>query len=194
VVIGGRIFRGAGGLGGELGHLVLETEGPECPGRCPNRGCLEAFCSGTALERDATARGRERPDSALGRLVAEHGRAKGRATVAAAREGDREACELLERLGTRLGQGISGLVNVFEPERLVIGGGLSAAADLFMDAACREAASRALPAIFERVSISVARAGSHAGVIGAGLLAAQELGGEGGPVPERGERAGRGFR
>jgi glucokinase len=175
VVIDGRIFRGSSGLGAELGHVVIDEEGPECPGNCPSRGCLEAFCSGTALERDAAELGRARPDTRLGRLVADGATVRGRDVVEAARGGDGEACELLERLGTRLGVGITGVVNTFEPEHVVIGGGLSLAGDLFIDAARAEAGARGLPAIFERVSISLARRGPGAGVIGAGLLAAQEL-------------------
>ncbi|MDQ3933246.1 MAG: ROK family protein [Actinomycetota bacterium] len=162
VVIDGRIFRGATGLGAELGHTVIDADGPECPGTCPNRGCLEALCSGTALEREATAR-------------AGGERVKGKQVVAAAREGDAGAQGLLDDLGRWLGIGISNFVNVFEPAHFVIGGGLSAAADLFLETAVAEARSRALPALFERVRVSVAQAGNDAGVIGAGLLAAQEL-------------------
>jgi glucokinase len=162
VVIDGKIFRGATGLGAELGHTVIDPDGPPCQGTCPNRGCLETMCSGTALEREATAR-------AGGKRV------KGKQVVAKAREGDAEALELLGDLGRWLGIGISNFVNVFEPAHLVIGGGLSAAADLFLETAVAEARSRALPALFERVSIATANAGNDAGVIGAGLLAAQEL-------------------
>jgi glucokinase len=175
VVTSGRIFRGASGLGAELGHLVIDHDGPDCPGNCPGRGCIEAYCSGTALARDATKLGRERPDSPLGRAVAERGKASGRDAVRAAREGDPDARGVLERLGTLLGVGITGIINAFEPERVVIGGGLSQAADLFLDATRREVAARALPPISERVSISLARTGPDAGVIGAGLLAAGEL-------------------
>jgi glucokinase len=175
VVIDGRIFRGASGLGAELGHAVIEVDGPECPGKCPNHGCLEAYCSGTALEREATELARARPDSALGRIAAESGTVKGRAAVDLARDGDQDARGLLEELGRRLGVGITGAVNTFEPEHVVVGGGLSRAGDLFIDAARREAAARALPAIFERVSISLARRGPDAGVVGAGLLAEHEL-------------------
>lgn len=162
VVIDGKIFRGATGLGAELGHTVIDPDGPPCQGTCPNRGCLETMCSGTALEREATARNDGR-------------RVKGKEVVARARDGDAEALELLNELGRWLGIGISNFVNVFEPAHLVIGGGLSAAADLFLEAAVAEARSRALPALFERVSIATANAGNDAGVIGAGLLAAQEL-------------------
>jgi glucokinase len=175
VVIDGRIFRGAGGLAAELGHVVVNEDGPACPGACPNRGCLEAYCSGQALARDATEAGRDRPDTSLGRVVAERGTAGGRDAVAAARQGDEDALRLLERLGTHLGVGLAGIVNTFEPEVIVIGGGLAQASDLFMEVARREAAARALPAISERVTISLARAGPGAGVIGAGLLAAQGL-------------------
>ena len=161
VVIGGRIFRGATGLGAELGHTVIDPDGPECQGTCPNRGCLETWCSGTALEREATARAGER--------------VKGKEVVERARAGDADAQRLLDDLARWLGIGISNFVNVFEPQHLVIGGGLSAAADLFLDRAREEAGSRALPALFERVRVSVAKAGNDAGVIGAGLLAAQEL-------------------
>jgi glucokinase len=156
VIIEGRVFRGASGLGAELGHMVIEADGLKCPGRtCPNYGCLEAYCSGSALERAAGKPGRE--------------------VEADARAGDTEAQRHLDNLGRWLGVGISNLVNIFEPDYVVIGGGLGAsAADLFLDTAIEEAARRALPAGFERVSVSLAKGGSHAGVIGAGLLAQKE--------------------
>jgi glucokinase len=162
VVIDGRIFRGSSGLGAELGHVVVDADGPECPGACPNHGCLEALCSGTALEREASA--------AAGRRV------KGREVVEQARAGDGDAIELLATLGRWLGVGISNFVNVFEPRHVVIGGGLSAAADLILPAAESELRARALPALAAHAQITVAKAGNEAGVIGAGLLAAQELG------------------
>jgi glucokinase len=94
--------------------------------------------------------------------------------VKAARKGDAEAQAHLDRLGRYLGIGISNMVNVFQPEMVVIGGGLSAAADLFLDTAVAEAGWRALPALWERTIVQVAQTGSAAGVIGAGLLALQE--------------------
>jgi glucokinase len=178
VVIDGTIFRGTHGLGAELGHVTIDKDGPNCPGNCPNRGCIEALCSGTALERDATEVGKDKADTPLGRVYARSGRVTGRDTVEAAQQGDPDALALLDRLGENLGVAISAFVNVFEPEHLVIGGGLSRAADLFVERAREEGAARALPALWERVSVSVARGGANAGVIGAGVLAAQELTGE----------------
>jgi glucokinase len=174
IVIDGRVFRGATGLGAELGHVVVQSDGPECPGNCPNHGCMEALCSGLALERDATALASERPDSPLGETLARKGRVTGRDTVAAAREGDPDALALIEKLGTWLGVGISNAINAFEPEWVVIGGGLSAAADLFFDRAVEEARARALPESLRAVRIAPARGGPAAGVIGAALLATNE--------------------
>jgi glucokinase len=175
VVMAGRIFRGTHGLGAELGHVTIEKDGPPCPGNCPNRGCLEALASGTALERDAAETAKDHPDSALGRIYAEHGRIDGHDAVEAARAGDPLARRLFARLAEALGVGIACFVNVFEPEHLVIGGGLSEAADLFLEAAVLEASVRALPVLWERVTVSVAESGADAGVIGAGLLATHEL-------------------
>jgi glucokinase len=174
VVIGGRIYRGATGLGAELGHVVVQADGPECPGACPNRGCVEAFCSGTALERDAAEAARSARESRLAQIAA-RGTIRGHDVVAAARAGDGVALGLFERLGTWLGVALAGAVNAFEPQRIVIGGGLSTACDLFLDEACREARRRALPALAERVEIAAARCGPQAGIIGAGLLASHEL-------------------
>jgi glucokinase len=175
IVIDGRIFRGATGLGAELGHQVVQHDGPPCPGNCPNRGCLEALCSGTALEIEAAAVAKDFPDSPIGRAAREHGKARGRDVVEAAAAGDKYALHLLDRLGMFLGVGLASAINTFEPEEIVIGGGLSRASDLFLDRAVKEAQSRALPKLAARVRIGLARAGAGAGLVGAGLLALHEL-------------------
>ena len=176
VVIDGRIFRGATGLGAELGHQVVQYDGPPCPGNCPNRGCLEALCSGTALEREAAAVASDFPDSPIGRAAQQRGRARGRDVVVAAQGGDKYALHLLDRLGMFLGVGLASAINTFEPDEIVIGGGLSRASELFLERAVREAQLRALPRLAERVRIGLARAGANAGTLGAGLLALHEVG------------------
>jgi glucokinase len=175
VVIDGSIYRGAHGLGAELGHFSINADGPPCPGSCPNTGCLEAYCSGQALERDATELAQDFPGTRLASALRDDGRVSGREVVAAAEDGDPGALRVFERFGRMLGVGIAGYVNVFEPEHLVIGGGLSRAAHLFLDHAREEAGARALPALWRRVSVGLARGGADAGVIGAGVLAAQEV-------------------
>jgi glucokinase len=175
VVIDGLTFRGAHGLGAELGHMTINPDGPPCPGNCPNHGCLEAYCSGQALERDATELAHDKPDSPLAGRIGSEGKVSGRELVSAAEHGDPEALLLMENFARMLGVGIATYVNVFEPERLAIGGGLSRASHLFLARAVREAGSRALPALWQRVNIALAEGGADAGVIGAGVLAALEI-------------------
>jgi glucokinase len=175
VIVGGRIFRGAHGLGAELGHFPVNSDGPHCPGNCPNRGCLEAYCSGQALERDATELAEDKPGSRLADALGEDGKVSGPELVTAAEDGDSDALLIFDRFARMLGVGIAGYVNVFQPEQLVIGGGLSRASHLYFQRAVREAAARALPALWRRVEVSLGRGGADAGVIGAGVLAAQEI-------------------
>jgi glucokinase len=175
VVIGGKIYRGASGLGAELGHVSINGDGPPCPGNCPNYGCLEAYCSGQALERDATELAQDRPDTRLHAALGADGRVAGRDVVAAAEEGDPDALRIFARFARMLGIGIAAFVNTFEPRLLVIGGGLSRASHLYLEQAEQEAGARALPALWRRVTIGLARGGAEAGLIGAGVLAAQEL-------------------
>jgi glucokinase len=186
VVTGGRIFRGADGLGAELGHFTLMPDGPPCPGNCPNSGCVEAYCSGQALERDATELARDKPGSRLAAALGTDQRVSGRELVRAAEEGDTDAVLVFGRFARMLGVAIAGYVNVFQPERVVIGGGLSRASHLFFDRAVQEAGARALPALYRRVGVSLAQGGPDAGIIGAGLLADHEIRNTGTPTSTRG--------
>jgi glucokinase len=183
VVIGGMTFRGAHGLGAELGHMTLNSDGPPCPGNCPNRGCIEAYCSGQALERDATELARDKPDSPLAKRIGADGKVSGRQLVEAAQAGDPDALLIFDNFGRMLGIALAGYVNVFEPDRLTIGGGLSRASHLFLDRAIQEADARALPALLRRTKIALAEGGADAGVIGAAVLAAQEVAGQNRDTP-----------
>lgn len=178
VIIDGRIERGHSGLGAELGHAILDGRAALSAESSdfPRPGSLEWLCSGTGLERAATRAAEEQADGALGKLLAENGRVSGRDAVAAAERGDAGALALFAELGRWLGLGIAGVVNTFEPQHVLIGGGLSAASDLFLDTAVEEARRHTLPALWERASVGLAAGGARAGVIGAGVLAEQELG------------------
>jgi glucokinase len=179
VITDGRIERGRTGLGGELGHVIVDGQVALAadPGGFPRPGSLEWHCSGRGLERAATEAARRQGDGPLARTLAEDGRVSGRDCVRAAQDGDPTALELFEGFGRWLGLGIASMVNAFEPGRVVIGGGLSRAADLFLQTAVTEAERNTLPALWERTQVGLARGGSDAGVIGAGVLAAQELAG-----------------
>jgi glucokinase len=175
IVTGGMTLRGAHGLGAELGHMTLNPDGPPCPGNCPNRGCIEAYCSGQALERDATELATDKPDSRLAQAIGDDGKVSGRELVEAAEGGDPDALFIFDNFARMLGVAIAGYVNVFEPDRLTIGGGLSRASHLFLERAVKEANARGLPALLRRTKIALAEGGADAGVIGAAVLAAQEV-------------------
>jgi glucokinase len=171
LILGGELYRGAIGVAAELGHTVIEADGPPCQGNCPNRGCVEVLASGTALTREAVRIGHERPDSSLGRALAA-GRALGGPLVTElAHDGDAAAIEVLELIGTRLGVAIASFVNIFNPEVVVVGGGVIGAGELLLGPVRAEVAARALPPGRDSVRIVGAAFGVEAGMIGAAVLA-----------------------
>ena len=174
ILIDGRIYRGATGVGAELGHIVVDIGGADCPGDCPGRGCLEVLASGNAIGVEGMAAARARPESALGRRLASGGVITGGVVTDLAHSGDAAAREVLELVGRRLGAGLTGLVNVFNPEVIVIGGGAVAAGDLMLDPARAVVAERALPPAREIARIVPAAFGDEAGMLGAALFALAE--------------------
>lgn len=171
VLVDGRLMRGATGAAAEIGHMTIDQDGPPCQGTCPGRGCLEVMASGTAIGREGTEAGRREPSSALGRAVAQRGVVTGEEVTALAVGGDAVACRVLAAVGRSLGAGIASVVNIFEPEVVVVGGGASAAGDLLLDPARRVVAERALRPSRNHVRIVPAALGEEAGMIGGGLFA-----------------------
>ncbi|MEK6276579.1 MAG: ROK family protein [Actinomycetota bacterium] len=175
VVVDGELYRGSSGAASEPGHMVIDFDGPRCQGNCPNRGCLETFASGTALAREGREAAAREPDSALGRLREEGGDIDGRAVTDAARGGDPAAVAVVEEAGRRLGAGLSSLANIFEPEVIVLGGGVATAVgELMVSPAREELRSRALPPMNE-TPVKLAELGPEAGMFGAAEMARIEL-------------------
>ncbi len=174
LILGGEIFRGATGAGAELGHVVIQVDGPPCQGNCPNHGCVESLASGTALGREGHAAAESAPDSALGKVLAEGKEVDGLAVTEAALAGDETAIGVFDLIGSRLGVACSSFANIFEPEVIVIGGGVIAAGDLLLDPARKEVRERALRPMNE-TPIAAATLGNDAGMIGAAALARTEL-------------------
>ncbi|MEO7198388.1 MAG: ROK family protein, partial [Solirubrobacterales bacterium] len=170
----GRPYRGSSGAGAELGHVVVDLDGPPCQGSCPNHGCIESIASGTALGSEATRAAGLAPDSGLGIALAEGRRIDGRLVTDLGIDGDRVAIGVLEIIGRRLGAALSGLANVFDPDVIVIGGGVIAAGDLLLEPARDEFRSRALTPQ-RNVPIEAAAFGPDAGMVGAALMASEEL-------------------
>jgi glucokinase len=171
LILRGRLYRGAIGAGAELGHVVIDMDGPPCQGNCPNHGCVESLASGTALAREALRIARERPDSGLGRALASGRELEGPLVTELAHDGDAAAIDTIELIGTRLGVAIASFVNIFNPEVVVIGGGVIGAGELLLAAARAEVARRALPPSKDIVEIVPAAFGVEAGMIGAAALA-----------------------
>jgi glucokinase len=175
VIINGELYRGATGAASEPGHMVIDLDGPPCQGNCPNHGCLETFASGTALARDGRAAAELEPESVLGRALAEGRSIDGKAVTDAAVDGDAVAVAVVREAGRRLGAGLSGLANIFEPEVIVLGGGVAkAVGDLMFDPAREELRTRALPPMNE-TPVKMAELGPEAGMVGAAEMAREEL-------------------
>jgi glucokinase len=177
LILGGELYRGGVGAAGELGHVVIDMNGPPCQGNCPNRGCVESLASGTALAREARRIAVERPGSGLARAH-EHGRElAGPLVTELAHDGDAAALEVIELIGSRLGVALASFVNIFNPQVIVIGGGVIAAGELLLAPARAVVAARALPPSRDEVRIVQARFGVEAGMIGAAALAYDGLAG-----------------
>ena len=178
LVLGGRPFRGATGAAGELGHTIIGLDlsdgAPPAREKFPQPGSLEHLAAGRALDRLAAESARERPGTALARLASDGREVAGTDVVAAAHDGDEECIRLLRLLGQRLGIGIASAINVFDPEQVVVGGGVSTAGDLLMGPAEDTARQYVLAGVGTRTEIRAAQYGVEAGVRGAALLAANE--------------------
>lgn len=179
LILGGEIYRGSTGAGAELGHVVIQVDGPPCQGNCPNHGCVEALASGTALGREARAAAESNPDSALGKLLAAGEEVDGKAVTEAALAGDKMAIGVFDLIGSRLGVACASFANIFQPHAIVIGGGVIAAGDLLLEPARREVRERGLDPM-NKTPILEATLGNDAGMIGAAALARTELAKAGG--------------
>jgi glucokinase len=157
LILGGRPYRGSIGAGAELGHVVIVHDGLECV--CGGRGHLEAYVSGKAA--DELAREAFGPAADAHRLVR------------LANEGDRKAIEILEEIGRKLGSGLGSLVNTFDPEIIVVGGGFAAAGELLFGPAREVMEREALKPMQDTVRVVRAELGTSAGMIGAALVASE---------------------
>lgn len=166
IIIDGELYLGADGCAGEIGHMIIETHGPQC--NCGKFGCLEALASGSAMTKESVRRLNQGEKSYIIELV--DGRLEditAETVSLAARKGDLLACDIVARAANYLGIGLANLVNIFNPELIVIGGGVSKMGNMLLAPtrkAVRELAFK-LPARTAR--IVRARLGSNAGIIGA---------------------------
>jgi len=167
IIIDGKLLRGVDGTAGEIGHIAVEPEGHPCG--CGSKGCVEQYSSAIAIKRLVTELSQRFPDSVLSGetdvtplMVYEAGLA-----------GDKLSLEVFRSFATYLGIALGGLVNVLNPEAIVLGGGVSAGWDLFIDDLRAEITRRAFPHPAERVRLMRSELGDDAGIVGAAFLAAE---------------------
>lgn len=155
-VVDGRLYRGATGNGGELGHVTVDWQGRECRG-CGRRGCLEAYVSGTSIAERAAEAGLE------GATAAD--------VAAAARAGDPRAVSVWDETVEALACGVTSIVNLFEPEMVVVGGGVSGTGEQLLGPVRERVHAQAMSPAGEVVRIVTAALGDRVGVVGAAAIA-----------------------
>ncbi len=165
VVSHGKVFRGAGGFAGELGHIMVNPSGPVCG--CGNEGCLETYASANAIAKYASDRIRVEHVPTKLKDMAKNGQVTSKMVHEAALEGDEVALSVIERAGKHLGIGISTLVVSFNPEIICIGGGASNMGDMLFDHARKELEKRVFFHSHYPTPIVEAQLGEEAGTIGA---------------------------
>ena len=171
IIHNGKIFHGSNGMAGEVGHMSIVYGGRPCP--CGRHGCWEQYASATAIKRMTAEALAQNPDSILAQVVAENGgNVSGQSAFIAARRGDHVGQEVCHQYIDYLSTGIVNLVNIFQPDTLAIGGGVSNEADeSLLHPVQRQVARETIPCNHDKMTrIVKAQLGNDAGMIGAALL------------------------
>lgn len=164
IIIDGELYGGKSGAAGEVGHIIIDVDGPRCG--CGSYGCLEALASGTALAR----RGRELAESgespALARVLESEGRVTAASMYAAAKEGDEPSVLAFREAGRYFGVALASYVNIFDPEAIVIGGGVAKASDLWLDVARSTMEELAMSQPLKGMRLAAGELGDFNGALG----------------------------
>jgi len=172
VFIGGKLHRGSRGFGGEVGHMVIAVDGPECP--CGGRGHLESFAARPAIVRAARAAAETYHGSSISRLAGgDAEKITAELVIKAANDGDEAAAEVMSLVGDMLGEGLVGLVNVLNPQAIIVGGGIGESCPLVSRRAAARIAAEALAGRRD-IRVLTAELGNDAGVAGAAALAFED--------------------
>lgn len=168
IILDGKLWTGASGFAGEVGHITIDTEGLECV--CGNTGCLETVASAPSIVRRARERLNRDNTSSLSRLALNKNFNAGD-VAHEAREGDDFAAMMIERTGKYIGTGVASVINLLNIERIVLGGGVMDAGPLILNPIIQEVKRRAFQPCFEATSIVISELGLDAAPIGVALLA-----------------------
>jgi glucokinase len=172
VFIGGHLMRGSRGFGGEIGHVVVELDGPPCP--CGGRGHLESYAARPAIIRDARQAAASYAGSSITRLAGgDLDALTAEIVIAGANAGDEASMEIMGHVGDVLGEALVGLVNMLNPQAIVIGGGIGETCPLVSQRAAARVGAEALAGRRD-VKVLTAELGNDAGVAGAAALAFED--------------------
>lgn len=175
LVLDGRTFRGGAGNGGEPGHVTVRSEGRYCKG-CGRSGCLEAYASGTSIAERAAEAAAAATARGTSTVLAGHERLTAAEVDAAARQGDPVATQVWAETVDALGSGLTSLVNVFEPELVVLGGGVTRSGERLLEPVRHLIAARAMGPAARTARIVRASGGDRAGLLGAAAIGFERLG------------------
>lgn len=174
LILGGEIYRGSFGCAAELGHMVIDRTGPTCG--CGNYGCFEALAAGPAISKRARAALLGKDDSLILKYAGgEIDRVNAEHLAPAAAAGDPLAIEILTEIGQIVGTALTNLTNIFNPQLIVVGGGVADTGELILQVAESVVKERAIKPSSEMVKIVKAHLGNRAGFMGAGALIEKEL-------------------
>lgn len=169
IIINGKAFSGANGLGGELGHIVVAKNGLACT--CGNKGCLETYASATALVRMGRLCVLERVDSKL--CIAadnDYRNVTAKMVIDSAKQGDQIAISIVDEFVDYLALGITSIINMLDPEIVALGGGLSSAGDFLLEKVIAACYGKGVFKDQKYADIKIAKSGNDAGIIGAAML------------------------
>lgn len=171
IILNKKIFTGFNGVAGELGHSTLIMDGEQCS--CGRKGCWEAYASVTALNRDALRAALSAPDSLLAKEIeANSGKPNGKIIFGCANRGDETALAVVDQYAKYVAQGIVDLINIFRPQYIVVGGGVSAQGDCLLNPIKKYVGEATYGGdLIKKTDIRIAKLGNDAGIIGAALQA-----------------------
>jgi len=174
IFIHGELYRGVGGIAGEFGHITIDEAGPRC--NCGNYGCLETLASGPAISRRARQAIEEGVVSLIEELCEENlENITSQIVVEAVKRGDKLAFNIMEKTGEYLGIGIANMINIFNPELIVIGAGVSQAGDILLEPLKRTVKARALQLTSSMTNIKISQLGDNAGALGAAIMVLKDI-------------------
>ncbi|RFA32815.1 glucokinase [Virgibacillus dokdonensis] len=173
IIANGRVVNGEAGIGGEIGHIIMDTHGAEC--NCGRKGCLETIASATGIVRQAFELAENLPDSKLAKHVNIKGTITAKDVFQLANEGDVEAKQIVAHTTDILGLAIANMSVTISPAKVLIGGGVSKAGQPLLTAIAEAFKRYALPKVYQSCELKFAQLGNDAGIIGAAFLVKQKL-------------------